>query len=515
LEKNVEWFGLGLAGLWMLWVVIGYGIGTPVSVTLDNRTHGPGEIDPAIQNAAVRQLRDGLADRSSLELPKGDMVRGLTEVLRGRGMPTDLLANFWDENASRRPDGAVVSTTHDVQLVKASLPQVPSPTISGVRTFRCFVRRGTAAPAAPAAPGAPAAAPEASTVPEEDRDCATVFLKWDPAAFHKAVAAAKVPEHLRPAGVVILRTELWREELSQDSKKTWGNAQRVALLANNQCPPWPPADEEQKQTYVSWAAANQERLLRPEFYTVLAGDKWAPPGPAPAPAPTPPAGGAAPAVPPVPPAGAAPFNDAPGAELPGRVRGMLPRLPPAMPPGGAPPAPPAAAAALPAAVPGAFDMLWIHDDGLQEGSIYRYRARLIVSNPLYGAPAVCENPAVAAMLGIPADSNSAWSAWSEPVTVAGKTRFFVVGKPMADPITGRIVRNAVKVQVERWQKGGWAKTVIEAGPGDSLGDSPWLVGDIRVVREGDDTRVIFINENMEQETHTLSGDREKLQQAGG
>lgn len=65
--------------------------------------------------------------------------------------------------------------------------------------------------------------------------------------------------------------------------------------------------------------------------------------------------------------------------------------------------------------------VWFHDTRLDECVTYSYRVRLVVINPLLGLYGVVGDKADAEKVKL----STAWSAWSDPVTVERPTEFFV------------------------------------------------------------------------------------------
>jgi hypothetical protein len=67
LEKNVEWAALGLAALWVLWVIWGYGVNRPVSIQLGSTQCSPGDADKYISDSIAKHVQDLLAHQGTLE----------------------------------------------------------------------------------------------------------------------------------------------------------------------------------------------------------------------------------------------------------------------------------------------------------------------------------------------------------------------------------------------------------------------------------------------------------------
>lgn len=103
--------------------------------------------------------------------------------------------------------------------------------------------------------------------------------------------------------------------------------------------------------------------------------------------------------------------------------------------------------------------IWAHDDTVQPGKTYRYRARYFLKNPLYQQPAAVKDPAAAAQFAV----ESAFSAWGPAIEVPALTNFFIANALMN--------QGKVRFDVYRWEKGVQHHTTVSAGPGDVIAAS--------------------------------------------
>src|SRR4051812_5971423 len=60
LEKHVQWIVLGVAALFFVWMVYGYWIQQPASVSLGGQTLTAGEVDPHILSNESRKLEEAM-----------------------------------------------------------------------------------------------------------------------------------------------------------------------------------------------------------------------------------------------------------------------------------------------------------------------------------------------------------------------------------------------------------------------------------------------------------------------
>ena len=102
-------------------------------------------------------------------------------------------------------------------------------------------------------------------------------------------------------------------------------------------------------------------------------------------------------------------------------------------------------------------LVWFHDTSLAYSKTYRYRARLILLNPLYGGGSAFVSPVDAKAREVP----TPWSDWSDAVSAPKETEFFVIG---ASPNLG-----SVSISVFTRSKGQWVSHSFNAAPGQAIG----------------------------------------------
>ncbi|MEM7678912.1 MAG: hypothetical protein AAF449_23275, partial [Myxococcota bacterium] len=106
---------------------------------------------------------------------------------------------------------------------------------------------------------------------------------------------------------------------------------------------------------------------------------------------------------------------------------------------------------------------WGHDIRLEQGATYRYRARLVMANPLFGRAASLadeqKDAAAAAFVRSP------WSEWSEPVDT-GWAEYFFVERANAGAGLGGRAQPTARGELYRFHYGYWRKAVVSLEPGD-------------------------------------------------
>ncbi len=106
---------------------------------------------------------------------------------------------------------------------------------------------------------------------------------------------------------------------------------------------------------------------------------------------------------------------------------------------------------------------WGHDIRIEQGGVYRYRARLVMANPLFGrAASLAEEQKQAAAAAF---VRSPWSEWSEPVETGWPEYFFVERASAGAGLGGRAQPTA-RGELYRFHYGYWRKATVSLEPGD-------------------------------------------------
>ncbi len=104
---------------------------------------------------------------------------------------------------------------------------------------------------------------------------------------------------------------------------------------------------------------------------------------------------------------------------------------------------------------------WSHDFDVEPGATYRYRARLVFVNPMYGRKSSLDES-----LHEFADaklSRSEWSGWGEPVDVSWDEYYFLTGASAGNSAIGSASATA---ELYRFYYGYWRKSTVALQPGD-------------------------------------------------
>src|SRR5690348_16499745 len=95
LEKNVEWFALGIAGLFFLWMIYGYVVEKPVAVSVGpNAAVSPGDVDPLILNGPAKQVSIAMENPQVPTMVVVDFTKDLNDQLAGKNMTAVALQDY-------------------------------------------------------------------------------------------------------------------------------------------------------------------------------------------------------------------------------------------------------------------------------------------------------------------------------------------------------------------------------------------------------------------------------------
>lgn len=141
-------------------------------------------------------------------------------------------------------------------------------------------------------------------------------------------------------------------------------------------------------------------------------------------------------------------------------------------------------------------IMWVHDDTVVPGKVYRYRVKVSLKNPIYNTQGLTTNKAFETQLAITSD----WSAWSPEIQAPPSTEFFF--SRAVPQINGKGVINTVMVDVFKHEKGDWTEATFNVGPGDSIGrlkdnmdyNTGMTIVDIRGDLREKDTKIMVADE---------------------
>jgi hypothetical protein len=409
-------------------------------------------------------------------------------------------------------------------------------------------------------PGQPGAAGGPTVPAGEDKDWVSLAWDIDMKALDKAFEAAGIRKWQQgdqqdPYRTQFLRVWLVREE--QNESGQWDAKTQVVIPQQPlvESMPFPSdGDPTKGYEYKLWSVQMLGHLLRPAFPEVSGGDPWYYPGtPKPAqgqtvpggiraPMPAPGPGGPAPAAPP----GRFPFGQPVGAvplegngfaiPVSGRVplpqpgRQGNPFPPPVYQPQPAPTPPPVGGFPPPTGyqqpgfdpsanvggqggVPGQgsqdgmFNLqmaaqqiptfeFWTHDLTAQPGKTYRYTVRYAILNPVWQQTTAAPEKLTKQFALMSPNSQP-----SDEVQIPLRMEFFV---RVITPKT-----STAQLDLFTWKEGGWTVQAITVVPGDPIGDSKWVVVDVR--SEGRDNArqyVLVADPNSQLQRRTIRQDEQ-------
>jgi uncharacterized membrane protein YgcG len=290
LEQYAEWVGLGVASLFLLWVVYGYVVSPDqLQVKVGTDTVFPEGVDPKINESSVRHLQD------AMEAPPGDVAN----AFKVQNFVDEFVRNMSDKRDRMTPEvlagGAPVRPAipgvefrtpgpDDIKIT-LDLPKVPPITITGAISGNSMVAKplpilaeGDDPQAQPEPP--PQLTPQEVLDTALDKSWITVESKLD----MKALAAEwkkafflpnGKPQPLPPQVFLTHFVQLEVEREEQIGPDQWGNKVTLTPLQLVRMEPYPkPGDLVQQEKYRQWAETHQVDIVEPIFYTILKGDPW-------------------------------------------------------------------------------------------------------------------------------------------------------------------------------------------------------------------------------------------------
>jgi hypothetical protein len=279
-ERHVQWFAVGLGGLFLAFMVYAYVLSSPIKATAGGKDLSPGEIDQAIFDGPIAELRRDIANPVVPEIKNVDYITQFLATIGGEQKYPQLAGTMF---SARRMTGTVGVDTGASRLASNTKPPVetlPVPPVA--KPMMQNHGRSTIVRLDPdfkADPNKPKLV--AREVPK-DLDWWSGSWTISSAQLAKAFATAFDVAKIEKAGLdpqVFMRTafidvEVVREERQQDG--TYGKQVVVKPLSISTREPFPGenAEEEAVYDYLDWALVNRDELLSPAFYEVKAGDDW-------------------------------------------------------------------------------------------------------------------------------------------------------------------------------------------------------------------------------------------------
>lgn len=508
-ERNVEWFALGLGGLFLLFMVYQYVLNVPVKETVDGKELTAGEIDKATMEGPVEKLRIEIANTNMPRIRQGEYVQRFVAMIQGSSQRLPQLAGT--QIASHPMTNDLIATDETQQPGVASKKPVTDLPIPPVATFVAYTdgRSRVTWPDPTWVPRNPPRANDAPKMLEADKDWWSGAWKINSEDLYKAFAKAFDEDKINAANLdpayfmktSIVDVQLERRQVLPGGK--FGTVEVVRPLENSLKPPFPagkePGDAEVKQ-YLEFVTQNAADVVEPAFFEVKLGDLWVMPSEE---------------------------NDALVAEMrqankeqrkelkakqladkkaqaqqnavqrrsmirnasaageidldmdemmPERGRSYVrPPVTPYRPPSQSGLRPrtgiPAAQQPLVQAAAGQFPVMpdmgeirvVTHDDTVEAGKTYQYRLRYQIYNPVYKSTAA--DPKLTKAFNIP----SAYSAWTSPVKIRDKVEFFIA----------KVSGDKADFEVFTWKEGTTRQSRITVGAGDAISTTGWSLVDAR------------------------------------
>ncbi len=508
LEDHVQWIALGLAALFMAWVIWAYAVHSQVAVQLGTTPVQPGQIDSTIVDGPIKKIKGYIQSPNEISIAVPDLLQPWIATVSGPAKMPDQtkVVIGWNPHGSElgpiivEPGKDATPIDHVVTLP----PAIPV----AVSTLRTTVEY----------PDPKQPAPVGNTHVQQamittNLDGVSVLFKIEIAKLSKEFHDLLDKKANIPAlayQTEILKVDLIREEKLPNGQ--WGNATTIKPLIIHAIMDYPgdTAARDKGLEFKDWAAKHADEIIHPDFYQTAQGaPAWhrpdqqaditrAPVQPviAPTPAFVPPTRPPLPGVPNRPvPRGTAPPKYAPADPARpapyGRAPGGYPAYPGGYPmPGGLP-------GGYPGGFPGGYQRpyqpnipqpfrpnganfgtqggvfdptqlqndieILAHDDTVEAGKTYRYRLVYRIYNSLYDIN-VISKPEIAKQFAIGSKPSEA----SGEITIPQRTNFFVKSITVKD----------VQFDVFTWD-GVMKINSVKVVPGDSIGKTNWSVVDIR------------------------------------
>lgn len=274
LEKYAQWLAMGVAGVFLLFVVWSYWVSPDhLKVKVGNENLLPGEVDTTISSGPAsnlkRQMESGATSATDFKVP--DVKEAFVRAMAGDADLTRVASVLTRPAVPREGPikEEVVTKTDD----KVTLPKVPAPVPTGVSSGQSLV-----APPVEVAEGeAPQQVdPNVALANAIQKDWATVEARISAVEFAKvwnaAFGAAKdLPDDAKLTQFFLV--EVQRQEMIGPNK--WSEPVMLQPLPLVKMMDFPRnGDVQEEANYKVWSEKHQVDIIEPAFFTVLKGDPW-------------------------------------------------------------------------------------------------------------------------------------------------------------------------------------------------------------------------------------------------
>ena len=288
LEKYAEWVALGVACLFLLFVVYSYVVSPDqLHAKVGSDTVLPGDVDPAVNKTVATLAGEIEAPAVGVQRPTPDYGKQFAEAIgpQRKGMTPEVIAGGQPIRPLLPGEERTVVVANQEKERIADLPKVPTPAISDVGIGSSLVMAPPPLPDPDADPNAappppPPDDPAALLASALDKRWITVEAKFDTKAFadewKRVFFNKNKPLPQLPPQVFLthfLQLEVEREELVGPDQ--WGNKVTLQPLPLVPTEPYPKdGDREGQEKYRIWAEQHQVDIVEPQFFRVLDGDPW-------------------------------------------------------------------------------------------------------------------------------------------------------------------------------------------------------------------------------------------------
>jgi hypothetical protein len=292
-EQNVQWFALGIGGLFLAWMLYAYVLTDPATINVGmHKAVAPGEVDKLTLDGPVNDLKRDIARSDVPDIPQKDYVQNFLAAINGSKEKPVQLARMQIRSAPMNPPGTVLAQGPDgvpgadkgPTKPVTELPIQPAAHVGSNTEGRSQVTYDD--PNWQPNPNKPGEQPPQITA---DKDWWSGEFIIDGGELYKAFAKAfdvKKIEAVYPDATPFFQTalvdvQLVRQEIGAGNKVV---KEEVVKPLDNQPPtirpPYPKADADQAtfSEYLNTVTKNPIELQSPPFYQVIAGDPWMEPG---------------------------------------------------------------------------------------------------------------------------------------------------------------------------------------------------------------------------------------------
>ena len=127
-EQNVQWFALGIGGLFLAWMLYAYVLSAPVTVDVGaHKGVAPGEVDKITLDDEITKLKSDIQHAEVPPIPQKDYVQNFLAAIHGSKDQPIQLAKYQIRSTPMVPDNTYMPGPDQAPVARNIVTELPVP----------------------------------------------------------------------------------------------------------------------------------------------------------------------------------------------------------------------------------------------------------------------------------------------------------------------------------------------------------------------------------------------------